>query len=133
MHRKTKNRIIFFSTIFFTMSLGVAVVLYNLSNNISFFVTPTQLLEKPNYTYIKLGGYVKKNSITQISIDEVKFIVTDRVNEIEVHYKGPIPKIFRDEQGVVVSGYLLKDKNFVANSLLAKHDEKYMPKTYNVK
>ncbi len=129
MHPKTKNRIITSSIIFLIISIGISLVLYNLSSNISFFVTPTELLAKPNYNYIKLGGYAKKDSIVRISIDEVRFIVTDRINEIEVHYKGAVPGIFRDDQGVVISGYFQKDGSFAGTELFAKHDEKYMPKS----
>ena len=75
---------------------------------------------------IRVGGMVKKNSIS-IKSSEVKFIITDFKNEINVTYSGAIPNLFEEEKGVVAEGFL-KDRNFFsATKILAKHDENYMP------
>jgi len=132
MHIKTKKRILFGALFFLAFAAGIAIILYNLSGNISFFVTPTELLAKPVHTELKLGGYAKDGSLHKIEIDEIEFEITDRVNKVKVRYKGPIPAIFREGQGVVVTGSY-DGAVFHAKELLAKHDEKYMPKTYTRK
>ena len=126
MHIKTKKRIFFGVLFFLAFAAGIAIILYNLSGNISFFVTPTELLAKPIHTDLKLGGYAKDGSVRKIEIDEIEFEITDRVNQVKVRYKGPIPAIFREGQGVVVTGSY-DGVIFHAKELLAKHDEKYMP------
>ena len=107
---------------------GVSIILYNLSENISFFVTPTELIDKKIKKYVKLGGYVKENSINKISYNDITFTITDKKSEIKVSYKGNIPIIFRENQGVVVSGKMLNNHTFNADTLFTKHDEKYIPK-----
>ncbi len=129
MHKKTKTRLYLIGSFFLFISVGVYLILYNLSSNISFFVTPTELIEKKTKEEIKLGGYVRADSLKTLSLDEIEFEITDKTNNIKVWYKGFVPSIFREEQGVVVIGkYDHTSHTFIAKELLAKHDEKYRPK-----
>ena len=107
---------------------GCSILFYNLKDNLVFFYSPTEAIEKKitNDKKIRIGGMVKNESI-MIKNKEVKFIVTDLKNEINVIYSGVIPNLFAEGKGVVAEGYL-KDKNFFeATKILAKHDENYMP------
>jgi cytochrome c-type biogenesis protein CcmE len=114
-------------------SLGVlgaaaALVLSALSDNIVFFYSPSQLAEKhvPPARRFRLGGLVEKGSV-QKKGDEVSFRVTDLKQDVEVVYRGILPDLFREGQGVIAEGALGSDGTFVAREVLAKHDEKYMP------
>ena len=126
--KKVKLRIIFLSTFLITIILSVILILKSLENEIIYFISPTEIknLNELEKNKIRVGGMVKKDSITIIS-KELKFIVTDFKNEINVVYSGVVPNLFAEEKGVVAEGYL-KDKNFfLATKILAKHDENYMP------
>ena len=126
--RKVKLRIFFLLLILATLSLSVFLLIKSLEENVIFFKSPTEIktLSVIDKKKIRIGGMVKKDSITTIS-KEVKFIVTDFKNEINVVYSGVVPNLFAEEKGVVAEGYL-KDKNFfLATKILAKHDENYMP------
>ena len=126
--RKVKLRFFFVLLILATLVLSVFLLIKSLEENVIFFKSPTEIktLSEINKKKIRVGGMVKKNSITIIS-KEVKFIVTDFKNEINVVYSGVVPNLFAEEKGVVAEGYL-KDKNFfLATKILAKHDENYMP------
>ena len=126
--RKVKLRFFFVSLILVTVALSVFLVIKSLEENVIFFKSPTEIkaLSEINKKKIRIGGMVKKDSITIIS-KEIKFIVTDFKNEINVVYAGVVPNLFSEEKGVVAEGYL-KDKNFFqATKILAKHDENYMP------
>ncbi len=126
--RKVKLRFFFVLLILSTLALSVFLLVKSLEENVIFFKSPTEIktlsvIEKKK---IRIGGMVKKDSISTIS-KEVKFIVTDFKNEINVVYSGVVPNLFAEEKGVVAEGYL-KDKNFfLATKILAKHDENYMP------
>lgn len=132
MHVRTKNRLIFWIFAILSVISGTGIILYNLSDSISFFITPTELIEKSTTSEIKLGGYVKSNSLNKIDIDEIEFLLTDRVNEVKVRFKGAVPMIFREGQGVIVTGKMT-DNIFLATQLFAKHDERYMPKNISNK
>ncbi len=112
--------------------LGVAVglVLFALRDNIVFFYTPSELAQKhvaPG-TRLRIGGLVKEGSVVKNAGREVSFIVTDRNSEVKVAYNGQLPDLFREGQGVVADGALTAEGAFRADSVLAKHDEKYMPR-----
>jgi cytochrome c-type biogenesis protein CcmE len=99
-------------------------------SNLVYFFSPTEVLEgkAPVNELFRLGGMVEKNSVRKSGKDlEVEFIVTDMNKSIPVQYRGILPDLFREGQGVVVQGKLDADKRFVAREVLAKHDEKYMP------
>ena len=126
--RKVKLRFFFVLLILLTLTLSVFLLIKSLEENVIFFKSPTEIktLSVIDKKKIRIGGMVKKDSITTIS-KEVKFIVTDFKNEINVVYSGVVPNLFAEEKGVVAEGYL-KDKNFfLATKILAKHDENYMP------
>jgi cytochrome c-type biogenesis protein CcmE len=114
--------------------LGIAagLILYALKQNINLFYTPTELLQantQPKQT-IRLGGYVKKDSIQyDTSGTHVHFTVTDRTHDIDVSFEGVLPNLFREGQAVVTTGNLTAKKQFEAHEVLAKHDEKYMPRS----
>jgi len=112
--------------------LGIAagLVLYALRDTIVFFYTPNELAEKnvqPGQRF-RLGGLVEKGSIIKGEGMTVRFVVTDTVKAVPVSYNGQLPDLFREGQGVVTEGELDASGNFVADTVLAKHDETYMPK-----
>ena len=126
--RKVKLRFLFVVVILITLILSVFLILKSLEENVVYFQSPSEInmsaeLDKKK---IRVGGMVKKSSIF-ITSNEVKFIITDFKNEINVTYSGAIPNLFEEGKGVVAEGFL-KDRNFFsATKILAKHDENYMP------
>ena len=126
--RKVKLRFFFIAIILITLILTIFLILKSLEENVVYFQSPTEikLLSELKDNKIRIGGMVKKNSIS-INANEVKFIITDFKNEINVTYTGAVPNLFAEEKGVVAEGFL-KDRNFFsATKILAKHDENYMP------
>lgn len=132
MNKKQKKKLLGVTCLILLLSVAISLILYALKQNINLFLTPTQLLTteihaEQNY---RLGGYVKKQSIHFDSSGEnVQFVVTDNQNEIVVNYHGVLPNLFREGQGVVVTGKMKDPHNLLASEVLAKHDEKYMPWT----
>jgi cytochrome c-type biogenesis protein CcmE len=113
-------------------ALGVAagLTLFALRDNIVFFLTPTELMEKsvaPG-ARLRIGGLVKEGSLMKGADRSVSFVVTDTKSDVKVSYTGQLPDLFREGQGVVADGVLGEGKLFKADSVLAKHDERYMPK-----
>ena len=126
--RKVKLRFLFIFLILITLILTVFLILKSLEENVVYFQSPSEIkvLSELENKKIRVGGMVKKSSIL-ITADEVKFIITDFKNEINVSYSGAIPNLFEEGKGVVAEGFL-KDRNFFsATKILAKHDENYMP------
>tara|TARA_B100001057_G_scaffold339893_1_gene340720 strand:+ start:477 stop:905 length:429 start_codon:yes stop_codon:yes gene_type:complete len=127
--KKVKRRVSFLS-IFLTISIVlIFFILKSLTNNILYFKSPTEIKLSNEINFnkkIRIGGMVKKDSIL-IDSKEIKFIVTDFKNELIVSYKGVVPNLFSEEKGVVAEGKLKDKKFFIADRILAKHDEKYMP------
>ncbi len=127
--KKVKKRVSFLSLLLTSLIVGVFFILKSLTNNILYFKSPTDIQSSQDIIFskkIRVGGMVKKNSI-KIDKKEIKFIVTDFENEIVVSYIGTVPNLFLEGKGVVAEGKL-QDKNFfIADRILAKHDEKYMP------
>tara|TARA_B100001057_G_scaffold257888_1_gene258057 strand:+ start:252 stop:671 length:420 start_codon:yes stop_codon:yes gene_type:complete len=126
--RKVKLRFFFVLLILITLTLSVYLILKSLEENVVYFQSPSEikLLAELEKKKIRVGGMVKNNSIL-IESNEVKFIVTDLKNEINVIYSGVLPNLFAEGKGVVAEGFL-KDKSlFLATKILAKHDENYMP------
>ena len=126
--RKVKLRFFFVLLILATLTLSVFLIIKSLEENVIFFKSPTEIktLSEISKKKIRIGGMVKKDSITIVS-KEIKFIVTDLKNEINVVYLGAVPNLFAEEKGVVAEGYLKDTNFFVATKILAKHDENYMP------
>ena len=126
--RKVKLRFLFILLILTTLILLVFLVLKSLEENVVYFQSPSEIKEisELDKKKIRVGGMVKESSIF-ITSNEVKFIITDFKNEINVTYSGAIPNLFEEGKGVVAEGFL-KDRNFFsATKILAKHDENYMP------
>ena len=111
--------------------LGAAtlLIMFNTKQNIVFFYTPSELLENNIDSNIKLriGGYVKKLSFVEKSLNKYEFKITDNSNDLLIFYEGMLPDLFREEQGIVIEGFIDKNKNIVASKVYAKHDENYMP------
>jgi len=128
MTRKNR-RAVFIFTGLAILGLAVGLILYATSSGITFFYSPSEIAQKhiaPG-SRIRLGGMVEKGSVEHAGPATVTFKVTDFVDTITVSYTGILPDLFREGQGVVAEGNLQADGTFVADTVLAKHDEKYMP------
>ena len=125
---KVRLRIFFVSIIFVVLSLSIFLILKSLEDNVVYFKSPTEIktLGEIEKRKIRIGGMVKKSSIF-VEEKELKFIVTDFKNEINVIYSGVIPNLFAEGKGVVAEGFLKDRSVFLATKILAKHDENYMP------
>ena len=122
-----------FITVIIVLTLGLAtkLILMALEDNIVYFYTPNDLLEKFGNTQniknkIRIGGLVLESSVKK-ERDKTIFMITDRKKEVKVVFDGSLPDLFREGQGIVAEG-VFKNNNFVASEVLAKHDENYMPK-----
>ncbi len=130
MHNIRKRRVLAIIASLLVIIIVVSLIMYALRQNISLFYTPTQLQTSPmNAHIIRVGGMVVKHSVLRSTIDKltVKFKLTDFKHTIMVAYRGILPDLFRDGQGVVVTGYLKTNHTFHALEVLAKHDANYMP------
>ena len=126
--KKVKLRILFISLLLISVALSIYLILKSLEENVVYFLSPTEIrnLVEIENKKIRVGGMVKNNSII-IDSENVNFIITDFKNEINVNYSGPVPNLFEEGKGVVAEGFL-KDQSFlIAEKILAKHDENYMP------
>ena len=127
--KKIKTRLLFLvSIILITLSFLIFIYL-NLKQNILYFKTPSEIFTNTTIeesSMIRVGGMVKKDSITQNN-KEIRFILTDYEKELIVVYSGTVPNLFSEEQGAVVEGILNDKKYLIADRILAKHDENYMP------
>tara|TARA_Y100001936_G_scaffold101871_1_gene100243 strand:+ start:1055 stop:1495 length:441 start_codon:yes stop_codon:yes gene_type:complete len=130
---KRKKRIYLISLFFITIATSIYLILWALRDNIVFFYSPTEIQQKISIKEInemsklRLGGMVKESSIKQLNDGSINFTITDFNKEMIVFYKGIIPDLFKEEQGVIAEGSVNKEGMFIANSILAKHDENYMP------
>ena len=111
-----------------SLGIATALVLNAFQSNLVFFFTPSQIAagEAPKDRTFRIGGMVKAGSVQRKDLT-VNFVVTDTVRETPVTYTGILPDLFREAKGVVAQGRLNADGLFVANEVLAKHDENYMP------
>ena len=121
-----------FITIIIVLTLGLAtkLILMALEDNIVYFYTPNDLIEKFGDTQniqnkIRIGGLVLESSIKK-EREKTIFIITDKKKEVKVVFDGPLPDLFREGQGIVAEG-MFQNNNFIASEVLAKHDENYMP------
>ena len=127
--KKVKSRISFLILSIAFLLVFIFFILNSLKDNVLYFLTPTEVKQKEDLEIgksMRIGGMVKKNSIFTDS-NEIKFIITDFKNEIIVSFSGTVPNLFSEEKGVVAEGKLKDKKFFVADRILAKHDENYMP------
>ena len=129
LSKKAQSR--FFVLIFFLISAVIVafIVLKSLEENVIYFFFPTEIYNKENISFnkkIRIGGLVKEGSLNN-NQTLINFVVTDLNNEIIVSYSGSLPNLFSEGKGVVVEGKLKDKKYFIADKILAKHDENYMP------
>ena len=112
------------------LAAATGLTFYALGQQTSYFYMPADLAQNPAAPgqRIRLGGLVEKGTVIRDSGTEVSFAVTDTANSVKVVYTGILPDLFREEQGVVTEGAFDADGVFVADTVLAKHDENYMPK-----
>ena len=129
LSKKARSRIVVLTFLLVSAIAVVFVVLKSLEENVVYFFSPTEIYNKENISFnkkIRVGGLVKEGSITN-NQTSVNFIVTDLNNEIIVSYSGSLPNLFSEGKGVVAEGKLKDKKYFIADKILAKHDENYMP------
>ena len=127
--KKVKKKISFLSLLLIFSVISVFLILKSLTNNILYFKSPTDIKNNQNINFdkkIRVGGMVKKNSLI-INEQEIKFIITDFNNELKISFSGTVPNLFAEEKGVVAEGKLQDKSFFIADRILAKHDENYMP------
>ena len=129
LSKKVKLKIFYLISLIFCISIIIFLILKSLEDNVVYFFSPTEIYNKPTISLnkkIRLGGLVKEGS-TQTKDSSINFIITDLKNEIIVSYNGLLPNLFAEGKGVIVEGQLTDKKYFVAEKILAKHDENYMP------
>ncbi|MGI6245264.1 MAG: cytochrome c maturation protein CcmE [Pseudochelatococcus sp.] len=112
------------------LGTALGLVLFAMRDTIVFFRSPADIaaMNIPPGTRLRLGGLVKEGSVARPGGQTVHFVVTDGAGDIAVRYTGLLPDLFREGQGVVTEGVLAPDGSFAADSVLAKHDENYMPR-----
>ncbi len=128
---KTRHkRLIFISLALVALVAAVLLVMNAFRDNLVFFFSPSEVAagKAPANATFRLGGLVTTGSVRKgPAALELRFTVTDLAKEMRVHYTGPLPDLFREGQGVVAEGRLGPDGEFQAKTILAKHDENYMP------
>ena len=129
LSKKVKSRIFILILSFLSAAAIIFFILRSLDENVVYFFSPTEIYNKPNISLnekIRVGGLVKEGSINK-NENTINFIITDLKNEIFVSYSGLLPNLFSEGKGVIAEGKLKDKKFFVADTILAKHDENYMP------
>ena len=127
--KKVKKRASLLAITLLISVIGIFFILKSLNKNILYFKSPTDIKKNQNIDFdkkIRVGGMVKKNSLI-IKEEEIKFIITDFNNELNISFSGTVPNLFSEEKGVVAEGKLQDKTFFIADRILAKHDENYMP------
>ena len=129
LQKKAKKRASLLAIILLFSGFAFFLILKSLEKNILYFKSPTDIRANQDINFnkkIRVGGMVKKNSII-INEEEIKLIITDFKNELKVSYSGTVPNLFAEQKGVVAEGKLQDKTFFIADRILAKHDENYMP------
>jgi len=127
---KRRNKLLLILGLLAGVGIIVTLVLYALSQNINLFFSPTDMAQgkAPTEQRIRAGGMVREGSLQRATDSlKVRFVVTDFVHDVDVAYEGILPDLFREGQGIVAQGKLNSEGVFMADEVLAKHDEKYMP------
>ena len=127
--KKVKKRASLLAITLLISVIGIFFILKSLNKNILYFKSPTDIKNNQNINFdkkIRVGGMVKKNSLI-IKEEEIEFIITDFNNELNISFSGTVPNLFSEEKGVVAEGKLQDKTFFIADRILAKHDENYMP------
>ena len=127
---KARRRLTLVAAIAPVLALAVGLTLWGLRDSISFFYTPSQAdqAKPPPGRSVQLGGLVSPGSVVKHSDGRVDFVVADRIATDKVSFQGDLPDLFREGQGIVAVGAFRQDGVFEAKQVLAKHDERYMPK-----
>ena len=126
---KTKNRLLILIAITVLSIITIVFIFKTLEDNVLYFYSPSEIGKSNEIVLndnMRIGGMVKKGSI-EANQNEIRFIITDFKSEIIVSYRGAVPALFAEGKGVVAEGKLQDKKFFLANRILAKHDENYMP------
>ena len=129
LQKKAKKRATLLTVLLLVSLIAVFIILKSLNKNILYFKSPTEIKTSQDIDFskkIRVGGMVKKNSLI-ISEEEIKYTITDFKNELKISYSGTVPNLFSEEKGVVAEGKLQDKTFFIADRILAKHDENYMP------
>ena len=129
LSKKVKSRFFLFFFLIILITLLIIFIFKSLEENIVYFLSPTEIYNQTDISTdkkIRVGGLVKINSIIKDG-NKINFIITDLKKEIIVSYSGIIPNLFSEGKGVVAEGKLKDKKYFIADTILAKHDENYMP------
>ena len=133
LSKKVKSRIFFLAVSLISVAIVIFIVLRSLEENVVYFFSPSEIYNKTDISFdkkIRIGGLVKTNSINK-NETSINFIITDLKKEILVSYRGLVPNLFSEGKGVVAEGKLKDKKYFVADKILAKHDENYRPSEVN--
>ena len=133
LSKKVKSRIFFLIFFLLAATAIIFIVLKSLEENVVYFFSPTEIYNKTNISFdkkIRVGGLVKMNSISK-NETSINFVITDLKKEIVVSYNGLVPNLFTEGKGVIAEGKLKDKKYFIADKILAKHDENYMPPEVN--
>ncbi|MBK9082560.1 MAG: cytochrome c maturation protein CcmE [Rhizobiales bacterium] len=112
------------------LAVALGLVLFAMRGNVTYFFSPTEIVEKnvqPG-ARLRVGGLVKEGSVLKEAGQKITFLVTDTTRDLKVTYVGLLPDLFREGQGVVAEGVLDAADRFTATTVLAKHDENYMPR-----
>ena len=129
MNPKRKQRLVIVLGIVFGVSVAAALIGVALKENINLFFTPSQMVagEAPTGKTIRVGGLVVEGSVNRGDGLTVSFDVTDKAAKTTIHFDGILPDLFREGQGIIALGKVDGSGRFVAEEVLAKHDEEYMP------
>ena len=129
LRKKVKKRIFLLTLTFIILISIIFIILKSLEKNVVYFLSPAEIYKDENVSLnkrMRVGGLVKVNSVTKNQTNII-FVITDLKKEIVVSYNGLVPNLFSEGKGVVVEGKLKDKKYFIADKILAKHDENYMP------
>ena len=131
LNRQIKKRLIFLFIIFFCFAFSIFLISYTLKDQIAYFVSPTELkkMDISSDKYLRVGGLVKSNSL-KFQNEKWNFVVEDvEGGSIKVEFAKSLPGLVEEEKGIIVEGYIGKNSIFIAEIVLAKHDENYMPQS----
>ena len=131
LNRQIKKRFIFLFIIFFCFAFSIFLISYTLKDQIAYFVSPTELqqMDLTSNKYLRVGGLIKSNSL-KFQNEKWNFVVEDvEGGSIKVEFAKSLPGLVEEEKGIIVEGYMGKNSIFLAEIVLAKHDENYMPQS----
>ena len=129
LQKKAKKRASLLISLLLFSGIAIFLILQSLKENILYFKSPSDIKENKDIDFnkkIRVGGMVKENTLI-INENEIKFTITDFKNELKISYSGTVPNLFSEKKGVIAEGKLQDKSYFIAERILAKHDENYMP------